>query len=175
MAELVTNTETEIAIAQAPSAQLLIQEPEPEQQPEPNDINLSLEELRNKYSATIMAQIKKNHYDTSEYTSYKILINKNTIKIRNKELTRKIYFGLCDDCSTLNILRETEACATGFTCCTKDVCCDDCLVYCSSGHLNKYFNSGDAITFECDVCCEMMNPKCLWHGISNAEYERRYG
>lgn len=40
MAELVTNTE-------------------PEQQLDPNDINLSLEELRNKYSATIMAQKKK--------------------------------------------------------------------------------------------------------------------
>jgi hypothetical protein len=141
----------------------------PELAVDTNDINLSLEELRNKYSATIMAQLKKTNFTISDYTNYNVLIYEDIDK------NRKIYFGLCEDCSTLNILREQEACATGFTCCTKQVCIDDCLVYCSAGHLNTYYNCRDDLTFECEVCYETITPKCKWHGISNAEYERRYG
>ena len=132
---------------------------EPEQK---LDIELTLEELKNKYNPIIMDMLA-----TSTKASIKIYEGKNE--------NYDVYYGICEDCKTLNKLEWKTACADGNYCCMKLVCNEECAVYCNTGHINYYYNFGDSITIECNVCKEIINPHCTWWGLSIEEHERRYG
>ena len=131
-------------------------------EPQKLDMELTLEELKNKYYSKIMEMLADN-------TAANIKI------FKGKNNDYDIYFGFCEDCNTLNKLQWKEACADGNNCCMKLICCDTCEVYCTSGHLNYYYNFGDSIIIECEVCNESIQPNCTWWGLSIEEHERRYG
>ena len=125
---------------------------EPEQQQ--SDLELTLEELESKYC----------------------LLDGTSIKIyKGENENYDVHFGFCEDCKFLNKLQWTSACADGYNCCMKLICHDECAVYCSAGHINYYYNCGDSITLECEICKESINPHCTWWGLSIEEHDRRYG
>ena len=128
------------------------------------DMELTLEELKNKYYPSIMDILA-----TSISTNASIKIYKG------KNENNDVYYGICEDCKSLNKLQWKEACADGNYCCMKLVCNEECAVYCTSGHLNYYYNFGDSITVECEVCNESIQPNCTWWGLSIEEHNRRYG
>lgn len=135
------------------------------------DFNLTLEELKIKYYPSIIEKLSLNNGIIYDNINIKIYKGKNE--------NYDIYYGFCEDCKSLSKLRWKDACADGYNdgnnCCMKLVCNDECMAYCSSGHINHYYNYGDSITFECEICKETINPHCTWWGLSIEEYKRRYG
>lgn len=103
---------------------------------------------------------------------------------RNYLYLKKIgyYKQSCADCSksywskadvVIDGLTEVEACASG--CCVKNICKFGCKIKCGSGHINNYKNYDSDQSFNCNICNQVIYPKIYWNGISEYEYNRRYG
>jgi len=100
--------------------------------------------------------------------------DKKHIIIKHNRLTFR--YGQCDDCNTITLLMQSEACMCGYNCTEKYICLYDCQVKCSQGHLNYYSPNADGYVypFQCDQCTDIIKPRFEWWGLSPNEYRKKY-
>jgi hypothetical protein len=128
--------------------------------------DITLDELYCKYYPIIQKKLTDNNYQVS-------LVN---IQIWKSECKREnIYYGFCEDCNQLAKLHWEDACMDGNDCCLKLICIDECIVYCSKGHLNTYPNYRYNDCIECFKCNETVKIHQIWWGLTPEEHIRRYG
>ncbi len=104
-------------------------------------------------------------------------INRNNLQLKKLGY----YKQSCADCSksywtkadVIDGLIEIDACASG--CCIKNICRFGCKIKCGLGHINRYINYDSDQSFNCNICNQVIYPKIYWNGISEYEYNRRYG
>jgi hypothetical protein len=102
--------------------------------------------------------------------------NNKALIISNPINKLNIRYGECEDCKSIGLLMDTDACMCGYNCTEKYICLDDCQVKCSNGHLN-YYNvncDGWVYAFKCCECDEIIQPKFVWWGLSPAGYREKY-
>lgn len=151
-------------------------------------IEISQAELFARFSNVIRDKLIASNY---EHRNAHILIWTPDNTKRN--WYDEVYYGFCEDCNQLGMLKWEDACADGDHCCTKLICIDKCLVFCSCGNpvyyeTNGYYifnnkindNTGDKFdhdnsTIMCDKCGDSIPVHFLWWGLSPKEHMRKYG
>lgn len=91
----------------------------------------------------------------------------------------------CEDCGRCGLESEFKyisACADGklgtYSCCEKRVCANGCSFTLKCGHTWTSLNTDtetDSVFVQCDKCDTNETIHLIWRGITNVEWEKRYG
>jgi len=135
-------------------------------------LDITENELFKKFYKIIQEKLVANNYN---YSITHILIW--TTDNAETNWYDEVYYGFCEDCNNLGLLRWEDACADDFHCCTKLICRNECLEFCSCGNPVYYNNNGYILNniIMCSKCGESIPIHFVWWGLSPRAHIDKYG